>query len=145
MFCFVVTINNLFFWIIVMNLPIFIKVTSLALMQWYDCPSASVVILKNIGKIYCTNPYHKTLESHTVHTIVLWTNPKQWKIVHISNFMMIIRQSIYIIYSLNHLKGNRSTETHSPTYCIMDNLENIWSASQNASDYWHSSYWHNND
>ena len=51
--------------------------------------------------------YHKNknIERHTAHTIGSWPNPKQWAIVHTSDLMMIIRQSIYI-YSLNHHKGS---------------------------------------
>ena len=50
-------------------------------------------------------PYHKfkNIERHTAHTIVLLPNPKQWMIVHTSDLMMIVRQSIY---SLNHHKGD---------------------------------------
>ena len=33
------------------SLPIFFSVASLALGQWYDCPSASEVTLKGMGKI----------------------------------------------------------------------------------------------
>ena len=39
---------------------------------------------------------HKNINRHTTHTIVSWPNPKQCVIVHTSNLMMIIRQSIYI-------------------------------------------------
>ena len=48
-------------------------------------------------------PSNKNIERHTAHTIVSWPNPKQWVIVHTSDLMMIIRQSIY---SLNHYKGD---------------------------------------
>ena len=40
---------------------------------------------------------HKNIKKDTAHTIVSWPNPKQWEIVHTSNLIMIIRQSIYII------------------------------------------------
>ena len=40
---------------------------------------------------------HKNTKKHTAHTIVSWPNPKQWEIVHTSNLIMIIRQSIYIL------------------------------------------------
>ena len=43
------------FWIHMIYLPIFFSVTSLALGQSYDCPSASEVTLKDMGKI---NLYH---------------------------------------------------------------------------------------
>ena len=36
----------------------------------------------------------KNIERHTAHTILSWPNPKQWRIVHTSNLMMIIRQSL---------------------------------------------------
>ena len=45
----------------------------------------------------------KNRERHTAHTIVSWLNPKQWSIVHTSDLMMIIEQSIY---SLHHHKGD---------------------------------------
>ena len=40
---------------------------------------------------------HKNIERHTAHTIVSWPYPKQWVIVHTSDFMMITRQSVYIL------------------------------------------------
>ena len=45
----------------------------------------------------------KNIERHKAHIIVSWPNPKQRMIVHTSDLMMIIRQSIY---SLNHHNGN---------------------------------------
>ena len=42
-----------------------------------------------------TFPIVKNIVRHTAHTIVSWPNPKQWVIVHTSDLMMIIRQSIY--------------------------------------------------
>ena len=41
-------------------------------------------------------PFYKNIERHTADTIASWPNPKQWVIGHISDLMMIIRQSIYI-------------------------------------------------
>ena len=41
-------------------------------------------------------PPHTHTHTHTAHTIVSWPNPKQWVIVHTSDLMMIIKQSIYI-------------------------------------------------
>ena len=38
-------------WICVIYLPILFRVTSLALGQSYDCPSASEVTLKDMGEI----------------------------------------------------------------------------------------------
>ena len=60
---------------------------------------------------------------HTAHTIVSWPNPKQWVIVHTSDLMMIIRQSIYILSIITREMGK--LKTHSLTYCIMDNWENM--------------------
>ena len=37
---------------------------------------------------------HKNIERHTAHTTVSWPYPKQWVIVHTSDLMMIIRQSV---------------------------------------------------
>ena len=65
----------------------------------------------------------KYIERHTAHTIVSWPSPKQWVIVHTSDLMMIIRQSIYIL-SINTREIGK-LKSHSPTYCIMDNWENM--------------------
>ena len=65
----------------------------------------------------------KTIERHTVDTIVSWPNPKQWVIVHTSDLMMIKRQSTYII-SIIARKMDK-LKTNSPTYCIMDNGDNM--------------------
>ena len=65
----------------------------------------------------------KNIEKHTAHTIVSWPNPKQWVIVHTSDLMMIIRLSIYIFSIIT--KGMGILKTHSPTYCIMDNRDNV--------------------
>ena len=72
----------------------------------------------------CTDVcFGKNIERHTVHTIGSWPNPKQWVIVHASDLIMIIRQSIYIISII--IKEMGKLKTHSPTYCIMDNWENM--------------------
>ena len=49
---------------------------------------------------------------HTAHTIFSWPNPKQWVIVHTSDLMMIIRQSVYILSIIT--KGMGKLKTHSP-------------------------------
>ena len=67
--------------------------------------------------------HHKNTERHTANTIVSWPNPKQWVIVHTSDLMMIIRQSIYILSIITREMGK--LKTYSPTYCIMDNGENM--------------------
>ena len=46
----------------------------------------------------------KNMERHMAHTIVSWPNSEQWVIVHTSDLMMIIRQSIY---PHNHHRGGR--------------------------------------
>ena len=61
---------------------------------------------------------------HTVHIIVSWPNPKQWVIVHTSDLMMIIKQSIYILSVIT--RGMDMLKTHSPTYCIMDCIMDNW-------------------
>ena len=66
---------------------------------------------------------YKKIERHTAHTIVSWPNPKQWVIVHTSDLMMIIRQSIYILSIITKEMGK--LKTHNPTYCIMYNWENM--------------------
>ena len=66
-------------------LSIFFRVTSLALGQSYDCPSASEVILKNMGKssfdcpqCWWSNPkiwvyvFHESLEKYPNHVHILW-------------------------------------------------------------------------
>ena len=63
--------------------------------------------------------HHKNTEKHTAHTIVSWPNPKQWVIVHTSDSMMIIRQSIYILSIIIREMGQ--LRTHSPTCFVMDN------------------------
>ena len=59
----------------------------------------------------------------TADTILSWPNPKQWVIVHTSDLMMIIRQSIYILSIIIREMG--ILKTYSLTYCIMDNGENM--------------------
>ena len=51
-----------------MYLPISFRVTSLALGQSYDCPSASEVTLKDMGKInkYQTTTKHKKTENKKI-------------------------------------------------------------------------------
>ena len=66
----------------------------------------------------------KNIKRHTAHTIVSWPNPKQWVIVHTSDLMMIIRQRIYIL-SINTREMDK-LKTHSPTYWILDNWENMF-------------------
>ena len=66
----------------------------------------------------------KNIERHTAHTIVSWPNPKQWVTVHTSDLMMIIRQSIYILSIITKEMGK--LKTHSPTYYILDNWENMF-------------------
>ena len=46
----------------------------------------------------------KNIERHTVDTIVSWPNPKQWVIVHISDFGD--DKKTKYIYSFNHHKRN---------------------------------------
>ena len=67
---------------------------------------------------------HKNIERHIAHTIVSWPNPKQWVIVHTSDLMMIIRQSIYKLSIIT--RGVGKLKTHSPTYCIMDCIMDHW-------------------
>ena len=56
----------------------------------------------------------KNIEKHTAHTIVSWPNPKQWVIVHTSDLMMIIRQSIYILSIITKEMEMGKLNTHSP-------------------------------
>ena len=71
--------------------------------------------------IWTTSCVHKNTDRHTAHTIVSWPNPKQWVIVHTSDSMMIIRESIYILPIITREIGQ--LKTHSPTCFAMDNRE----------------------
>ena len=66
---------------------------------------------------------YKNIERHTADTIISWPYPKQWVRVHTSDLMMIIRQSIYILSVITTEMGK--LKTYRPTYCIMDNGENM--------------------
>ena len=77
-----------------------------------------------LTKAYIYAPYQKkNIERHTAHTIISWPNHKQWVIFHTSDLMMMIRQSIYILSIITREMGK--LKTHSPTYCIVDNWENM--------------------
>ena len=90
----------------------------------YGCLRFLIVIKENsIEAVLYATSHHKNIEKHTVHTIVSWPDPKQWVIVHTSDLMMIIRQSIYILSIITKEMGK--LKTHSLTYCIMDNWENM--------------------
>ena len=84
---------------------------------------ANNMVLWLSTKANFTESAQKNIERHTAHTIVSWPNPKQWVIVHTSDLMMIIRQSMYILSIITKEMGK--LKTHSPTYCIMDNWENM--------------------
>ena len=79
----------------------------------YDWTKASTLV----GLTY------KNIESHKAHTIVSWPNPKQWVIVHTFDLIMIIRQSMFILSIITKEMGKLNI--HSPTYCIIDNWENM--------------------
>ena len=81
----------------------------------------------------------KNIERHTAHTIVSWPNPKQWVIVHTSDLMMIIRQSMSILSIITKEMGK--LKTHSPTYCIMDNREYAYILLAHSTNYiWQAFY-----
>ena len=106
---------------------------------WYEIINKYKYLLRyiSIGGLYmaisiCVNLHsyffmfiyvHKNIERHTAHTIVSWPNPTQWVVVHTSDLMMIIGQSMYIISIITKEMGE--LKTHSPTHCIMDNWENM--------------------
>ena len=56
-----------------------------------------IVFITNIfsRKWNCWSLRCKNIERQTAHTIVSWPNPKQWVIVHTSDLMVIVRQSIF--------------------------------------------------
>ena len=66
---------------------------------------------------------NKNIERHTADTIVSWPNPNQWIIIHTSDLMMIIRQKYIMLSIITREMGKLNT--YSPTYCIMDNGENM--------------------
>ena len=76
---------------------------------------------KWIGSSHFFKWSNKNIERHTAHTVVSWPNSKEWLIIHTSDLMMIIRQSIYILSIIT--RGMGKLKTHSPTYCIIDNWE----------------------
>ena len=78
----------------------------------------------------------KNIERHTTYTIVSWPNPKQWVIVHTSDLMMIIRQSMYILFIITKEMGK--LKTRSPTYCIMDNWENMLNLTHSTNYIWYT-------
>ena len=63
----------------------------------------------------------KNVETHTVHVIVSWPNPTQWQMGHISDLVMLIRQStrIFTIVIRGKLK------TRSPIHWLKDNWHNL--------------------
>ena len=65
-------------------------------------------------KFVLHNWHHKNIERHTAHTIVSWPNTKQWIIVHTSDLMMIIRQSLSFLSIITREIGK--LKPHSPTY-----------------------------
>ena len=92
----------------------------------------AIIMLRNNGNIdippgncehLFVHKFYKNIERHTVDTIVSWPSPQQWVIVHTSDLIMIIRQSIYILSIIITEMGK--LKTYSPTYCIMDNGENM--------------------
>ena len=57
---------------------------------------------------------HTNIDRHTAHTTVSWPSPKQWVIVHTSDLMMILRQSVYFPLIITMEMGK--LKTHRPTY-----------------------------
>ena len=94
-----------------------------AIFHKYCCFRKTGGIITNLTARNLYGHITKNIERHTAHTIVSWPNPKQWVIVHTSDLMMIIRQSIYIFSVITKEIGK--LKTHSPIYCIMDNWENM--------------------
>ena len=74
------------------------------------------------------NNVHKNIEKHTAHTIVSWPNPKQWVIVHTSDLMMMIRQSINI-HSSSVRSSDRADSRLAPSQWGM-------SLQSNAASHW---------
>ena len=65
---------------------------------------------------------NKNIERHTADTIVSWPNPKQWVIVHTSDLMMLIRQSIYIISIITIEMGKLKTYSPDIVLWVMERI-----------------------
>ena len=78
------------------------------------------------------------IKRHAAYTIVSWPIPKQWVIVHTSDLMMMIKQSRYIVSITTRKIGK--LKTHSPTYCIMDNWENMLNLTHSTKYIWRAFY-----
>ena len=71
----------------------------------------------------CPHIIYKNTERNSAHSIFSWPNPKQSMLVHTSDLMMIIRQSVCIFSIITREMGK--LQAHSSTYRIMDNWEII--------------------
>ena len=108
--------------------------------SWYDCAHCVIEwfcwfaeVVSECKPRIAKEIIQKNIERHTANTIVSWPNTKQWVIVHISDLIMIIRQSIYILSIITTEMGK--LKRYSPTYCIMDKGENMLNLTrQNISD-----------
>ena len=59
-------------------------------------------------KLWCSawwRRFTNNIKIHTAHTIASWPNTKLWVIVHTSDLMMMIRQSIYIFSIITREMG----------------------------------------
>ena len=106
-----------------------------------------------------TNVCNKTIERHTVHTIVSWANPKQWVIVHngvwfvSANSCMyireVLRQSLHWWFTLcnttNSITGRKNCKilcTMFALFCVL-----LWSVNGCLYSYpsgllfWHWNYY----
>ena len=84
----------------ILSISIYFKTTRpQAIVASLEAPVESDILvwLAWIGKNDCNED--KNIERRIAHILVSWPNPKQWIIVHISDLIMIIRQSLY---SLKH-------------------------------------------
>ena len=93
--------------------------------NWHACMKRwmlycmSIQLISDVHRLQrLTLPFWslKNIEKHTAHTIISWPNPKQWVIVHTSNLVMIIRQSICILSIITREMGKLKTQI--PTYRI---------------------------
>ena len=90
------------------------------ILAWW---SICLIYFRLLLRIWKSILIYTNTERHSADTIVSWPNPKQWVIVHTSDLMMIIRQSIYILSIITREMGK--LKTYSITYCIMDNGDNM--------------------
>ena len=100
-------------------------------------PTTSSFSTVNLASIYCAKATASRVDKHLSCEIrcVLYSrfygNPKQWLMIHISEFMRMIRWSTITPTVIKREVGK--LKMHSPIYCIKGNWEKDWYAMQTYS------------